>query len=155
MLEPDEKVILILRIKEGSRPNLFGELDPNDYDYVIQRLNEAYRQIREILDGNNLTPERIMVRSVFALHQLDIVAAFLKHPIHLNTFKDKYGNTYIQARTTKEIGGKLKWFNGYVGSLVDYPKGVDDKNAIAKGHAIVRRKMAEHFGFKMENQEKT
>jgi len=124
MLEPDEKVILILRIKEGSRPNLFGEL-------------------------------RIMVRSVFALHQLDIVAAFLKHPIHLNTYKDKYGNTYIQARTTKEIGGKLKWFNGYVGSLVDYPKGVDDKNAIAKGHAIVRRKMAEHFGFKMENQEKT
>ena len=64
-------------------------------------------------------------------------------------FKDKNNNKFLQARTTfKNQVGKTKWVNAYVGTFKQYPKGVNDPEAIKKGQILIRQKIKGHFGIK-------
>ena len=75
---------------------------------------------------------------------------FLKHPVHINEFKDKYGNKFIQARTSlmDKSTKKLKNISAYVGSYTDYPKGIQSPEAILKGRMLARKKLEAFFQLK-------
>jgi len=84
------------------------------------------------------------------LNKLVTYQNFLKHPIHINEFKDKYGNKFIQARTSlmDKQTKKLKNISAYVGSYTDYPKGIHSPEAILKGKMLVRKKLEAFFQLK-------
>jgi hypothetical protein len=44
--------------------------------------------------------------------------------------------------------GKTKWVNAYVGTFKQYPKGVNDPEAIKKGQILIRQKIKGNFGIK-------
>jgi hypothetical protein len=69
------------------------------------------------------------------------IRKFLNHPIHVNIYKDKYGNKYLQARSSYTSDGKLKQVNAYVGSLNDFPEGTKSLDAMKKGKILIRKKL--------------
>jgi hypothetical protein len=83
------------------------------------------------------------------LTYLDNYTKLLAQPIRINQFKDKNNNKFLQARTTfKNQMGKTKWVNAYVGTFKQYPKGVNDPEAIKKGEILIRQKIKGNFGIK-------
>ena len=73
--------------------------------------------------------------------KLKNIKKFLNHPIHINQYKDKYGNVFLQARASYNSDGKVKYVNSYVGTLDDFPEGVKSSEAKKKGKILVRKKL--------------
>jgi hypothetical protein len=80
-------------------------------------------------------------------NKLNAFEKLLHHPIHINRFLDKYGNKYIQARTslTDKSSNKLKNFSAYVGSYNDYPEGINSEAAKIRGKELIRKKLEPYF----------
>ncbi len=72
-------------------------------------------------------------------------ARLLHYPIHVNKYQDKNGNIFLQARSSVNIDGTKKWVNSYIGSIKDFPQGVDDPNAKRLGSELVRKKLAKYI----------
>jgi len=92
----------------------------------------------------------LVVKSNHIITILQEYMRFLKHPVHINEFKDKYGNKFIQARTSlmDKSTKKLKNISAYVGSYTDYPKGIQSPEAILKGRMLARKKLEAFFQLK-------
>ncbi len=70
----------------------------------------------------------------------------LRHPIHLNEFKNKNGSIFYQARASiKDSNGKKVWLNGYIGPSHKFYKGIDDPFAIEIGRAAVLKKLRKFY----------
>ena len=70
----------------------------------------------------------------------------LRHPIHINEFKNKNGSIFYQARASiKDSNGKKVWLNGYIGPSHKFYKGVDDPFAIEIGRAAVLKKLRKFY----------
>ena len=70
----------------------------------------------------------------------------LRHPIHLNEFKNKNGSVFYQARASiKDSNGKKVWLNGYIGPSHKFYKGIDDPFAIEIGRAAVLKKLRKFY----------
>ena len=70
----------------------------------------------------------------------------LRHPIHLNEFKNKNGSVFYQARASiKDQNGKKVWLNGYIGPSHKFYKGIDDPFAIEIGKAAVLKKLRKFY----------
>lgn len=76
------------------------------------------------------------------IDKLRTYAKILHQKVYLNTYKDKYGNSFLHARTSlKDNAGKTKWISAYLGSLQNFEKGKKDPIALEKGKELLREKL--------------
>ena len=70
----------------------------------------------------------------------------LRHPIHINEFKDKNGNVFYQARASiKDSNGKKVMLNGYIGPSHKFYKGIEDPEAVEIGRKAVLKKLRKFY----------
>lgn len=135
---------LLTRVHGGSLPSIFKELDfkseSSEYDAITDLVADFPKLIGDDEEF------RLVIKVLSKLTKLENYLKWIEHPIHINEFKDKYGNTYLQARTSiKDLVGKTKWVNAYIGTLKDFPKGIDDVEASKKGKILIRKKLKKYF----------
>ena len=138
---------LLMQLNIGSKPNNFDILDPIQEKDQIDDINQQLTELSKLVEKNEIC--RLAIKIITYLENIDNYNKFLSQPIHINEFKDKNNNKFLQARTTfKNQMGKTKWVNAYVGTFKQYPKGVNDPEAIKKGQILIRQKIKGHFGIK-------
>jgi virulence-associated protein VapD len=145
MIDINDKIMTIIYLSEGRTPSLFSQLDEKEDDYIIEKINRVYDSIKKVLEKDLISNFKIMIGAVVAFDNLDNIYTFINHPIHLNVFKNKSGNTYLQARTTIKENNKVKWISAYVGPANEYIKGVEDPFALRKGTTLIRKKLIKHY----------
>jgi hypothetical protein len=134
---------LLFELRRGDRPDEFDDLDPNLEKEEIEKINERFDSIKKIINKEIF---QAVIRVQTDLEYLKRFREIMDGPFYLNTISDKYGNQYIQARTTiKDDKGKTKWLNAYVGSVKKYPKGENDPEALALGKILIRKKLIKHY----------
>jgi hypothetical protein len=132
-------------------------LSPLYDEEYIQIINGLFLELKGLM--SNPEPRivnkdkyefNLVVKSNHIITILEEYMRFLKHPVHINEFKDKYGNKFIQARTSlmDKSTKKLKNISAYVGSYTDYPKGIQSPEAILKGRMLARKKLEAFFQLK-------
>jgi hypothetical protein len=138
---------LLMQLNIGSKPNNFDILDPIQEKDQIDDINQQLAELSKLVEKNEIC--RLAIKIITHLENIDNYNKFLSQPIHINEFKDKNNNKFLQARTTfKNQVGKTKWVNAYVGTFKQYPKGVNDPEAIKKGEILIRQKIKGNFGIK-------
>ena len=138
---------LLMQLNIGSKPENFDILDPIQEKDQIDDINQQLTQLSKLVEKNEIC--RLAIKIITHLENIDNYNKLLAQPIHINEFKDKNNNKFLQARTTfKNQVGKTKWVNAYVGTFNQYPKGVNDPEAIKKGKILIRQKIKSHFGIK-------
>lgn len=153
MIESD--LVLKLFALEG-KPDyrlIFNEelLHPEHDEIYINDINFILIELQQISKGTfdykkqKKTDSIVIYHSLQRLSKLENYEKFLNHPIHINEFKDKYGNVFLQARASYNMEGKIKYLNAYVGALGDYTKGNKDKAAIRKGKTLLRAKLKDIY----------
>lgn len=131
-------------VKSGNTPSFFEYLDRQLEMEEREQLKTIVSEFPKLLKTKESI--RIVMLAINYLEILENYQKWISHPIYLNEFKDKYGNKYLQARTSiKDKKGKTKWINAYVGSLNDYPKGINDPLALAKAKPLLRKKLKKYF----------
>jgi len=140
-------ITLLMQLNIGSKPNNFDILDPTQEKDQIDDINQQLTELSKLVEKNEIC--RLAIKIITHLENIDNYNKLLSQPIHINEFKDKNNNKFLQARTTfKNQVGKTKWVNAYVGTFKQYPKGVNDPEAIKKGKILIRQKIKSHFGIK-------
>jgi hypothetical protein len=138
---------LLMQLNIGSKPDNFDILDPIQEKDQINDINKQLTELSKLVEKNDIC--RLAIKIITHLENIDNYNKLLSQPIHINEFKDKNNNKFLQARTTfKNQVGKTKWVNAYVGTFKQYPKGVNDPEAIKKGQILIRQKIKGHFGIK-------
>ncbi len=135
---------LVANLYYGIQVNDFESLDPELEKEELKEINERLASLKKSLGTREELKTMLEVARNF--EYLKGIANILDHPIHMNVFSDKYGNKFIQARTSlRDKGGKMVLINAYVGSVKKFEKGENDPRAISKGKALVRKKMKKYF----------
>jgi hypothetical protein len=128
--------------KEDKLPPILTQegLDETESNRIKSLFNSILRRI-------NTKEEKQRISEILEiLQQLKQIIEYLEHPIYMNEFKDKYGNSYLQARTYVIIENRVKkWINSYIGTLKEFPDGIEDKKAIEKGKKLLREKLKSHY----------
>jgi hypothetical protein len=138
---------LLTQLHIGSEPNYFNGLDPIQENEQIEDIKTHLNELSKMVEHKQDLKQAITL--VNHLLYLENYTKLLAQPIYINQFKDKNNNLFLQARTTiKDDFGKTKWVNAYVGTLKDYPKGINDIEAIKKGQILIRKKLKGYFGLK-------
>jgi len=142
-----DSIDLFSSVHTGTMPAIFNQLDYKlefeDKDR-IEALVSVFPTLIKSKEDLHLVFEVLS-----NLHTLEQYQRWIDHPIYLNEFNDKYGNVYIQARTSiKGTDGKTKWVSAYIGSLNDYPKGTSDPLALEKAKPLIRQRLKKYFGLK-------
>ena len=138
---------ILMVLHAGSLPSDFNGLDPIQEKEQVEDINTCLMELTKLVEKKDDFKHAINL--VNHLTYLENYIKLLAQPIRINQFKDKNNNIFLQARTTiKDTSGKTKWVNAYVGTLKDYPKGVNDVEAINKGQILIRQKIKGHFGLK-------
>ena len=121
--------------------------------------SEEYKEMEKIADEifQLLYPNRKRYKEDGIKHPVPLEAIkkaerliqyinLLRHPIHLNEFKNKNGSVFYQARASiKDQNGKKVWLNGYIGPSHKFYKGIDDPFAIEIGRAAVLKKLRKFY----------
>ena len=88
----------------------------------------------------------IPLEAVQKVERLIQYANLLRHPIHINEFKDKNGNIFYQARASiKDSNGKKVMLNGYIGPSHKFYKGIEDPEAVEIGRKAVLKKLRKFY----------
>lgn len=132
-------------VQSGGLPPMFKELN---YKSELEDLNTIETKISDI--ANLMKPkgaDKLVYPLIAHLETLERYIKWMNHPVYLNEYKDKYGNKYLQARTSiKDENGKTNWINAYIGTISDYPDGVNDLAALDKAKPLIRKKLKKYFG---------
>jgi hypothetical protein len=140
-------ITLLMQLNIGSKPENFDILDPIQEKDQIDDINQQLTELSKLVEKKEIC--RLAIKIITHLENIDNYNKLITQPIHINEFKDKNNNKFLQARTTfKNQVGKTKWVNAYVGTFKQYPKGVNDPEAIKKGQILIRQKIKGHFGIK-------
>ncbi len=79
---------------------------------------------------------------ILKVSKLITYSKILNQKVYLSTYKDKYGNAFLHARTSlKDAFGKTKWISAYLGSIENFEKGERDPIALEKGKELIREKL--------------
>jgi len=158
MIEADIILQLYSMQEQPDYSMLFAQelLHPVDDEMYINEINSILIELQQLSKGTFDFKSKSdkdylkMYATAERLNKLETYKNFLKHPIHINEFKDKYGNKFIQARTSlmDKSTKKLKNISAYVGSYTDYPKGIQSPEAILKGRMLARKKLEAFFQLK-------
>ena len=127
---------------QGKMPPILNQkgLDETDSIKIKTLFNSIKRRITTKED------KQLISDILDILQQLKQITEYLEHPIYMNEFTDKYGNSYLQARTyILNEDGKKKWINSYIGTLKEFPGGVEDKKAIERGKKLLRMKLLSNY----------
>jgi hypothetical protein len=136
---------LLMELHIGNKPDNFDGFDPLHEIKLVEDVNTQLTELAKLVGSKENIQHAI--RLITRLQTLDNYNKLLSHTVHINEFKDKYNNVFLHARTTiKDKLGKTKWVSAYVGTLKDYPKGVNDVEAIKKGQILIRQKIKGYFG---------
>jgi hypothetical protein len=140
----DPQTILTL-LFSGNRITDFDSLDPELEKEEIETINKKLDTIKEIIHPNR----EILHTVIKVLNELEYLNKFkqlMEHPVHVNKFSDRYGNTFLQARTSiRDSSGKIKWINAYLGSINRFEKGVNDPVALELGKTLIRKKLKQYY----------
>jgi len=137
----DLKEILDL-YNQGKLPPILTQEGLDETDKI--KIKTLYNLIKRRL--NTKQDKQLVSEILDTLQQLKQLTEYLEHPIYMNEFKDKYGNSYLQARTyITDEQGKKKWKNSYIGTIKEFPYGIEDKKAIEKGRSLLREKLKSHY----------
>ena len=110
-------------------------------DEIFQLLYPNGKRYKE--DGIKLA---IPLEAVQKAERIIRYVNLLRHPIHINEFKNKNGSIFYQARASiKDSRRKKVWINGYIGPSHKFYKGVDDPFAIEIGRAAVLKKLRKFY----------
>jgi hypothetical protein len=137
---------LIAQLHIGSKPNDFDGLDPNQEKTLYDEVNKLLDKLSNLVETKENC--RLIINTINILESLGNIKKLIEQPVNINIFRDKNDNQFLQARTTFNHNGKTKWVNAYVGSIKQYPKGVNDPDAIKKGQILIRQKIKSYFGIK-------
>uniref|UniRef100_UPI004048C6E5 hypothetical protein n=1 Tax=Algoriphagus sp. TaxID=1872435 RepID=UPI004048C6E5 len=86
------------------------------------------------------------LKAIINIEKLIKYANLLRHPIHINEFKNKNGNVFYQARASiKDRNGKKVMLNGYIGPSHKFYKGIEDPEAIEIGRKAVLKKLRKFY----------
>ena len=142
-----EHETLLMQLHIGNKPHNFNGLDSLQEIKLIEDIDAQLTELAKLVESKENIQNAI--RLITRLRTLDNYYNLLSHTVHINEFKYKYNNVFLHARTTiKDKLGKTKWVTAYVGTLKDYPTGVNDVEAIKKGQILIRQKIKGHFGIK-------
>ena len=122
--------------------------DSEEYREMEIIANEIIQILRP--NGNRYKEEGIKhpvpLEAVQKAERLIQYLNLLRHPIHINEFKNKNGSIFYQARASiKDQNGKKVWLNGYIGPSHKFYKGIDDPFAIEIGRAAVLKKLRKFY----------
>jgi hypothetical protein len=85
---------------------------------------------------------RAIYRLSCQVEKLIDYSKILNQKVYLSSYSDKYGNSFLQARTSlKDAFGKTKWVSAYLGSIQNFDKGDKDPIALKKGKELIREKL--------------
>jgi regulator of RNase E activity RraB len=85
---------------------------------------------------------RAIYRLSCQVEKLIDYSKILNQKVYLSSYSDKYGNSFLQARTSlKDAFGKTKWISAYLGSIQNFDKGDKDPIALKKGKELIREKL--------------
>ena len=134
-------------LHSGAAISDFNNLDPIEEKEQAEDIKAHLLELSKLVEKKEDFKRAVSL--VNHLTYLENYTKLLAQPIRINQFKDKNNNIFLQARTTiKDNQGRTKWVNAYVGTLKDYPKGVNDTEAIKKGQILIRQKIKGYFGLK-------
>lgn len=86
------------------------------------------------------------LKAIINIEKLIKYANLLRHPIHINEFKNKNGSVFYQARASiKDRNGKKVMLNGYIGPSHKFYKGIEDPQAIEIGRNAVLKKLRKFY----------
>lgn len=136
--------------------NTLAELQISNNSILVKKLDELkeYKLAEKLQSVTEHLHKTLSVEKNFKLVkdillQLNLIEVYDKifsHPVNINEFKDKHGNVFLQARASIKISsGKLKWISAYIGSIKDFPDGVNDINAYEKGQGLIRKKLLSFY----------
>ena len=133
---------------EGEYKDILSDITVGDA--YKDKIKHILNRIRELVyssgDDDGISNVEKSYETINLVNRLNRMKKFLNYPVHINEFKDKYGNIYLQARTSiKDEDGKTKWVNSYVGALKDFPDGINSLDALIKGKALLRKKFESLF----------
>jgi predicted regulator of amino acid metabolism with ACT domain len=142
MTDPQTLLTLLF---SGNKITDFDSLDPELEKEEIETINKKLSTIKEIISQDR----KILYAVIDVLNELEYLKKFkelMEQPVYLNKFNDKYGNTFLQARTSiRDSSGKTKWINGYLGSINKFEKGVNDPSALELGKILIRKKLKKYY----------
>jgi hypothetical protein len=129
---------------EGEYKDILSDITVGD-EYK-DKIKKALNRIRELVyssgDDDGISNIEKSYETINLVNRLKRIKKFLNYPIHINEYKDKYGNVYLQARTSiRDNSNKKKWVSSYVGALKDFPDGINSLDALIKGKALLRKKI--------------
>jgi hypothetical protein len=123
----------------GSIPTPLKKLNNKLEHEDIESIEEIISNLSSIVKPSEVNN---LIKVLSLLKKLEDYIKWAEHPVHVNEFKNKYGSTYLQARTSiKDEKGKTKWVSAYLGSLSEFPKGVNDPKAIEMAKPLIRKKL--------------
>jgi hypothetical protein len=129
---------------EGEYKDILSDITVGD-EYK-DKIKKALNRIRELVyssgDDDGISNVEKSYETINLVNRLKRIKKFLNHPMYISEFKNKDGKVYIHSKTSfKDTTGKTKWISTYVGSLKDFPDGVNSSDALIKGKALLRKKI--------------
>jgi hypothetical protein len=138
--------LLQLLYLSKSIPLTFGVeeyQETEEYEDMAKLSEEIHLSLR---GAKEFKKEKGYYDSVFKLvskiKDLKSYSDLLRHPVYVNSYSDRYGNTFLQARTSiRDPSGKIRWLNAYLGTIDSFEKGKNDPFALSKGKTLLRKKL--------------
>jgi hypothetical protein len=117
------------------------------------RMFDEYREMEEISkELHNILqeipgsiPGEYVIDTLKKVERLINFGRMLYQAIHLNIYTDKYGNEFIQARSSILTDDGRIMVNAYIGSPNVYKGGVNDEEANMRGRKAIYKKIRKYF----------
>lgn len=114
----------------------------DEYNEIV----ETSKEIHNILKGDpESIPGEFVIEVLKKVERLINFGRMFHQPIHLNIFSDKYGNEFIQARSSVLTDDGRVLANAYVGSPNVYKGRENDEEAMMRGRKAIYKKIRKYF----------
>jgi hypothetical protein len=113
-------------------------------DEYKDKIRTILFQLRDIMYSSNnsgISDVEKVFKSVNLINKLRRIKRLLSQNVYINKFTNNNGNEYLQARTSRQVDGKTKWINAYVGPFKDFPEGIKSREALKLGKTLIRKKL--------------
>ena len=129
----------------GSVPSYLGV---GEYRYTkeYEEMEKISQEVHLLLSDKDAERKHssfiLNMKITVLIEKLVDYSKILNQKIYLSSYSDKYGNSFLQARTSlKDAFGKTKWVSAYLGSIQNFDKGDKDPIALKKGKELIREKL--------------
>jgi hypothetical protein len=129
----------------GSVPSYLGVGEyryTKEYEEMERISQEAHLLLSDKATEKKFSSFMLNLRINLLIEKLIDYSKILNQKVYLSSYSDKYGNSFLQARTSlKDAFGKTKWISAYLGSIQNFDKGDKDPIALKKGKELIREKL--------------